>query len=315
MARLAKLVLLGIGLSVIFALFSLIPQDTTNKKHIEYAKPLVPEQSQAGATACLRPFSLWNVFLCVLSIGGSTIQTEVVEMTQFQVMNALLIDMMADVQQEIAVRSQIVSAVDEAKQENAQMPSKHMALGFGDRGMLVNFTINLNLILNSYGITVHAYTTATTDNESVRNHLQQYMVSIDKLNSQYIISPSNAVPSWDSAGITNETIFSYMFFDVAEKVSVIHFNLDDIGSGTDALEFAESYGILLVRGIEGSIGNRGNLPAPITAHELLTIAMNPQLCAKTLFYRSGGNIPLNPPPIIDMEAKAIICSGFNNNQG
>ena len=140
------------------------------------------------------------------------------------------------------------------------------------------------------------------------------MVTIERLRNQSIvILPSDVVPDWNSAGITNQTIFSYRFLDVAEKASVIHFNLDGIGNGTQALEWAKQNGIQIVRGIEGN--RNGTLPSPITSHELLTISMDEGLCAKTIFYRLGGNIPLNPPPVIDIEAKAIICSNVSNIQG
>ena len=52
----------------------------------------------------------------------------------------------------------------------------------------------------------------------------------------------------------------------------------------------------------------GYVPSPLTAHELLTIARSPELCAKTIFDISGGGVPLSPPPTPDLEAKAIICS-------
>jgi hypothetical protein len=168
---LAKLVLLGIGLSVIFALFSLIPQDTTSKKDIEYAKPLVPEQSQAGATACLRPWT-FNWIFCILSLGGSVI----VESTTQQATNAFLAEMLANINYQIMValaKEQIVATVDEVKQENAEIQSKHIALGrtqIGDNPSLQSFVLNLNIILNPVGITVHVFIPAFADVE----HLEYF---------------------------------------------------------------------------------------------------------------------------------------------
>jgi hypothetical protein len=309
MARLAKLVLLGIGLSVIFALFSLIPQDTTSKKDIEYAKPLAPEQSQAGVTACLRPISFWHLMLCVLSLGGSV---PVVDITTQQVTNAFIADMLADINYQIMValaKEQIIATVDEVKQENAEIQSKHIALGrtqIGNNRSLQTFVINLNIILNPIGITVHAFTEAFATTPQEVEHI-----------------PTFSIPSWEGANIISNDISNFNnvlhFIDAVERVSVMHFNLGGI---ENPLEWAKQEGKELRR-LDDYIRNELRLygkSSPlylqyvyvgeyITATELLFISTHKDICAKTIFYSSSGGIALNPPPQISIEAKTIICGG------
>ncbi|MDX2076209.1 MAG: hypothetical protein SFZ02_07245 [bacterium] len=294
------LLVLGV---VVFTLLSLIPQPIKPRDDI-YAKPLIPEQSQ---TACIsmRFIPPWLKFmLCMLS--GSVVLSPADELAMSVYFNTIILDMNELAARDLVIaqaRTQIATAVDEARQEDAKMPTKHMALGFGDE-RLINLTINLNLLLNSNGVTVHAYYVVPTNNQEARNHLQQYMITIFRANPSDppTFLPSDVVPDWNGAGITNDTLFSSRFLDVARKVSVIHFNLDGIGGGTQALEWARENGIKIEKGMT-------SVPLPITSNELLTIAMMPDLCAKTIFYSSGGSIPLAPPPIPDFESKAIICAG------
>ncbi len=235
MARLAKLVLLGIGLSVIFALFSLIPQDTTSKKHIEYAKPIVPEQSQSACALIPKvPPNFWTALACLASsLSGSVI----VESTTQQATNAFLADMLANINYQIMVtlaKEQIISTVDEVKQENAEIQSKHIALGrteIDNNPSLQPFVLNLNIILNPVGITVHAFIPALADVE----HLEYFPI------------PNIEVPNWVNANLISPYLIgetsNLQFLDVVERVSVIHFNLEGLGSPQEALTWARKEGI------------------------------------------------------------------------
>jgi len=296
------LLVLGV---VVFTLLSLIPQSTKPNENI-YAKPLIPEQSQ---TACLnmRFVPFWvKVFLCALS--GSVVLSPTDELVMFNFLNTMILDMNESVTRELVItqaRAQIATAVEEARQEDAEMQNRHIALGRSDidrQDALTTFVINLNLILNPMRINVYAFIQAF----STQPEIVQYF-------------PNFHVPDWTEGGITNQHVSSSIAFaQVVEKVSVIHFNLEGIGTPQEALDWAKQEGRVIPRLNEFYLLELSQNRIPpeyalirssfITANELLFISTHKDICAKTIFYSSRGNIPLNPPPQLALDAKAIICA-------
>jgi hypothetical protein len=280
MARLTKLVLLGIGLSVIFALFSLIPQDTTSKKDIEYAKPLVPEQSQSACALVPKvPPNFWTALACLASsLTGSV--AHIPKPLTFDIITDYLFDIAQQLEEErqIAIattRSQILDFTASTERQENQVIN-HISLGLNERGhdQLVNLTVNLDLMLNPYDIVVYAYANIPFTGGS-----------------------------WYDGGLTNyETHlinrnFSEAFAEATQRAHIIHFTLAGIPG--NPLTWARQN------------GSSGNFPPQsgeyYTAIELFIISSNPTLCAKTIFYSNSGKIPLSPPPTIDNFAKLMIC--------
>jgi hypothetical protein len=132
--------------------------------------------------------------------------------------------------------------------------------------------------------------------------------------------PNIEVSNWANANLINPYIIgqtsNLQFLDVVERVSVIHFNLEGLGSPQEALAWARKEGIPFPRldSFMRSQVQQGIIPPEyifggqfLTANELRFIATHKDICAKTIFYSSGGRGVLNPPPQISVEAKAIIC--------
>jgi hypothetical protein len=215
MARLAKLVLLGIGLSVIFALFSLIPQDTTSKKDI--AKPLVPEQSQSACALVPKvPPNFLTALACLASCLTGSVAHIPKPLNLIEILNEvnILVDELRE-QLISNARVPILSSIEIIIPDRDSLSNQnHIALSINDKTMLLDFVYNLNILLNPSNIYVTAYA---------------------------MLPPTNL--DWQGAGLTEySTVGSFFsaFHQSVENAQVIHFNLAGIDG--DPLSFAQEFG-------------------------------------------------------------------------
>jgi hypothetical protein len=136
-----------------------------------------------------------------------------------------------------------------------RLPRLHLSLGVEANNRLAQFTINLNILLNPQGISVHAFITAFGQDSN---------------------GNSMIIPDWADAGLAGYA-GALAMPTAARNAEAIHFNLE--GLPQDYIQSAIEAGADLTR-------------PPFTSSELYIIMNDQTLCAKTDFYLQGSILPV-----------------------